>query len=28
LGPERSQRVYGVFDTPGLELRDDGWWPV
>lgn len=28
LGPDRAGRVYGVFDTPALELRDDGWWPV
>lgn len=28
LGPDRAGLVHGVFDTPGLELRDDGWWPV
>ncbi len=28
LGQHRAERVLGVFDTPGLELRSDGWWPV
>ncbi len=28
LGAERAARVYGVIDTPALELRDDGWWPL
>jgi adenine/guanine phosphoribosyltransferase-like PRPP-binding protein len=27
LGPARAARVAGVFDSPLLELRDDGWWP-
>ena len=27
LGPERSARVLGVFDTPRFERRADGWWP-
>lgn len=28
LGETRAQQVAGVFDTPALELRADGWWPV
>ncbi|MEO8523903.1 MAG: phosphoribosyltransferase [Caldimonas sp.] len=28
LGHERAQRVHGVFDSPLLELRDHGWWPM
>lgn len=28
LGPARTMRVCGVFDTPRLELRQDGWWPI
>ncbi len=27
LGPARADRVSGVFDTPLLVLRADGWWP-
>lgn len=27
LGPGRSALVAGVFDSPRLVLRDDGWWP-
>jgi adenine/guanine phosphoribosyltransferase-like PRPP-binding protein len=27
LGPEKSERVVGVFDCPLLALRADGWWP-
>jgi adenine/guanine phosphoribosyltransferase-like PRPP-binding protein len=28
LGPTRSAAVVGLFDTPMLERRDDGWWPL
>ncbi len=28
LGAERSAHVLGVFDTPQLELHEDGWWPT
>jgi hypothetical protein len=28
LGPDRCARLAGVFDSPHLVLRDDGWWPV
>lgn len=28
LGAERSGQVRGLFDTPHLVLRDDGWWPL
>jgi hypothetical protein len=28
MGPERASRVAGVFDSPLLALKDDGWWPV
>lgn len=27
LGAERAARVAGLFDSPMLVLRDDGWWP-
>lgn len=27
LGPEKSALVSGVFESPLLELRADGWWP-
>jgi len=27
LGPARAALVAGVFDSPRLILRDDGWWP-
>jgi adenine/guanine phosphoribosyltransferase-like PRPP-binding protein len=27
LGPDRAALVAGVFDSPRLTLRDDGWWP-
>ncbi len=27
LGADRSARVQGVFDSPRLVLRGDGWWP-
>ncbi len=27
LGPVRSALVKGVFDSPRLTLREDGWWP-
>jgi adenine/guanine phosphoribosyltransferase-like PRPP-binding protein len=27
LGPERSARVAGVFDTPLLQHAPGGWWP-
>lgn len=27
LGPEFSESVRGVFDTPRLQWRGDGWWP-
>jgi adenine/guanine phosphoribosyltransferase-like PRPP-binding protein len=27
LGPARSALVAGVFDSPRLVLREDGWWP-
>lgn len=28
LGPARCALLAGVFDSPHLTLRDDGWWPV
>lgn len=28
LGEVRAARVLGVFDTPQLEWRADGWWPL
>lgn len=27
LGPDRAGRVAGVFESPLLVLRHDGWWP-
>ena len=27
LGPDKSARVSGVFESPLLQLRADGWWP-
>ena len=27
LGPRRAAQVAGVFDSPRLTLRPDGWWP-
>ena len=27
LGPARAAQVAGVFDSPRLVLRADGWWP-
>ena len=27
LGVRRSAMVAGVFDSPRLVLREDGWWP-
>ncbi len=27
LTPARQAKVFGVFDSPRLELRGDGWWP-
>ena len=27
LGQQRAGAVAGVFDTPRLRLRADGWWP-
>ena len=27
LGTDRAGRVLGVFDSPGLALGQDGWWP-
>ena len=28
LGAERAGQVQGVFESPLLVLRDDGWWPL
>lgn len=28
LGAERAQQVHGVVDSPLLQLRTDGWWPI
>ena len=28
LGAERAEQVQGVFESPLLVLRDDGWWPL
>ncbi len=28
LGAPRSGMVHGVFDTPRLQLKPDGWWPL
>lgn len=28
LGPARVSRLHGVFDSPVLEWRSEGWWPV
>ncbi len=28
LAPDRVSRVLGLFDTPHLELKHDGWWPT